>query len=130
MKISKQEKREAKELYRSCLADGALDDNRVREVVQRVLQGRPRGYLAILSHFQRLVKLALQQRSARIESPVPLAPDLQAEVQSSLTRSYGPGLDIAFVQNPSLLGGLRSRVGSDVLDGSIAARLAALEDSF
>ncbi len=130
MKISKQEKREAKELYRSCLADGALDDNRVREVVQRVLQARPRGYLAILSHFQRLVKLALQQRSARIESPVPLAPDLQAEVQSSLTRSYGPGLDISFAQNPSLLGGLRIRVGSDVLDGSIAARLAALEDSF
>src|SRR5579862_4132481 len=130
MKISKQARREAKGLFRSCLVNGLLDDNRVRQAVEQVITAKPRGYIAILSHFQRLVKLDLDRRNARIESAVPLGPDLQASVQSSLGRVYGPGLNVAFVQNPALIGGMRIKVGSDVYDGSIQARLAALEQSF
>ena len=130
MKISKQARREAKELFRSCLKDGRLEEGRVRQAVAQVLEVKPRGYLAILSHFQRLVKLALEQRNARIESPVPLSDALQAQVRADLGRAYGPGLDVTFVQNPALLGGLRIKVGSDVYDGSIQARLTALQESF
>ncbi len=130
MKVSKQAKREAKELFRNCLTDGLLDDGRVRASVQRVLQAKPRGYLAILTHFERLVKLAIEQRTARIESAVPLTPGLQTEVQKSLARAYGPGLAISFAQNPALVGGLKIRVGSDVYDGSIQGRLKALQESF
>jgi F-type H+-transporting ATPase subunit delta len=130
MKISKQARREAKELFRSCLKDGRLEEGRVRQAVEQVLEVKPRGYLAILSHFQRLVKLALEQRNARIESPVPLSDALQAQVRADLGRAYGPGLDVTFVQNPALLGGLRIKVGSDVYDGSIQARLTALQESF
>ncbi len=130
MKISKQARRSAKELFRSCTADGFLDEGRVRQAVQRVLEAKPRGYLAIVSHFERLVKLALEQRTARIESAMPLTPDLQSRIQAGLSRVYGPGLDVSFAQNPALLGGLRIKVGSDVLDGSVQARLAALQDSF
>src|SRR5207302_6255508 len=104
MKISKQAKREAKELFRSCLTDGLLDEGRVRNAVQRVLQTRPRGYLAILSHFQRLVKLDLERRTGRIESASPLSPDLQSRVQSDLARVYGPGLNLSFAPNPALIG--------------------------
>ncbi len=130
MKISKQAKREAKELFRSCVANGLLDATRVRQAVQRVLEAKPRGYLAILSHFERLVKLALEQRTARIESPEPLTPELQAQVQDSLTHRYGPGLEVFFARNSALIGGLRIRVGSDVYDGSIQARLAAVAEHF
>ena len=130
MKISKQARREAKELFRSCLVNGLLDDSRVRQAVQQVINVKPRGYVAILSHFERLVKLDLERRSARIESALPLSPELQASVQSSLTRVYGSGLNTSFVQNPALIGGMRIKVGSDVYDGSIQARLAALQESF
>ena len=130
MKISKQARREAKELFRSCLVNGLLDDNKARQAVQQVTATKPRGYVAILSHFQRLVKLDLERRSAKIESAVPLSAELQASIQSSLGRVYGAGLNLSFVQNPSLIGGMRIKVGSDVYDGSIQARLAALQDSF
>lgn len=130
MKISKQARREAKELFRSCVAAGLLDETRVRRAVQRVLELKPRGYLPILSHFQRLVRLDVERRTARIESATPLAADLQARVQASLGTTYGPGLQIAFAQNPALIGGMRVQVGSDVYDGSVRARLAALERSF
>src|SRR5512140_747614 len=113
MKISKQARRDAKELFRSCFTDGRLDEPRVRQAVQQVLQSKPRGYLAILSHFQRLLKLAIEQRTARIESAVALSPELQAEVQASLERTYGAGLAISYTQNPALVGGLRIHVGSD-----------------
>lgn len=130
MKISKLARREAKELFRSCLDNGLLDENRVRQAVQRVLAGKPRGYVAILSHFQRLVKLDIERRTARIESAAPLPQDLQAGVQTSLARVYGPGLNVSFTQNAALIGGMRIKVGSDVYDGSIQARLTALQESF
>ncbi len=130
MKISKQARREAKELFRHCVADGLLNENRVREAVRRVLEAKPRGYLAILSHFHRLVKLDLQRRTARVESAVPLPAELQAGLKAGLSRLYGPGLDISFAPQPALIGGLRVQVGSDVYDGSIQARLNALQESF
>jgi F-type H+-transporting ATPase subunit delta len=77
-----------------------------------------------------LVKLELERRTAKVESAVPLSPELQASVQAGLARIYGPGVNISFTQNPALIGGLRLKVGSDVYDGSIQARLAALEQSF
>jgi len=130
MKISKQARREAKELFRSCVADGMLDENRARLAVRLVLEAKPRGYLAILGHFERLVKLEIQRRTARVESAVPLSPDLQESVKAGLARIYGRGLDISFAQQPELIGGLRIQVGSDVYDGSIQARLATLQESF
>jgi len=41
MKISKQARREAKELFRSSFVNGVLDDNRVRTVVTKVAQAKP-----------------------------------------------------------------------------------------
>jgi F-type H+-transporting ATPase subunit delta len=95
-----------------------------------VLQVKPRGYLAILSHFERLLKLDFDRRSARIESAVPLSQELSAKTKAELEKTYGPGLNISFGVNPALIGGVRIKVGSDVYDGSVQARLAALQESF
>ena len=130
MRITKQAKREAKQLFRSCTMDGLLDEKRAREVVRRVLESKPRGYLAILSHFERLVKMDVERRTALVESAAPLPQELQNRVQADLSRSYGPGLNISFAQNPALIGGLRIKVGSDVYDGTVKARLTTLQESF
>lgn len=129
MKISKQARRDAKQLYHCCRVNGELDEARVRLAVKQVIAAKPRGYFAILSHFQRLVKLALASRTARVESAIPLAEPQQASIRANLARRYGDGLIFAFSQNPSLIGGLRVQVGSDVFDGSVQARLADLEAS-
>ena len=68
VKISKQARRDAKQLFHACRVNGLLDEAKVRQVVQQVIAAKPRGYLAILSHFQRLVKLDLDRRTARVES--------------------------------------------------------------
>lgn len=130
MKINKQARREGKELFRCCLLNGVLDENRVRLAVQKTLQLKPRGYLAVLSHFERLVKLELERRTARIDSACALPEDLKANVQATLARLYGPGLNVSYGVNSALIGGMRIKVGSDVYDGSVQARLAALQQSF
>ena len=130
MKITRQEKREAKLLYRFCLVKGLLDENRVRQVVQRILATGDRDGPPILAHFLRLVKLDCAQHTATIESATPLPADLQTLVQTGLAHRYGPGLTTAFAQRPELIGGMRIQVGCDVYDGSIRAGLKALEKGF
>ena len=130
MKISKQARRDAKQLFRSCRVGEVLDEPRVRQIVQAVIAQKPRGYVPILSHFHRLVKLELERRATNVESAIGLTPAQQAAIQQKLASRYGAGLNIAFAQNPALIGGLRIKVGSDVYDGSIQARLNALAESF
>jgi F-type H+-transporting ATPase subunit delta len=130
MKISKQARRDAKQLLASCRVNGVLDENRVRQAVAAVIARKPRGFTAILSHFHRLVKLDIERRTARIESASAISQALQGDLRSNLTGRYGSGLDISFGVNPQLIGGLRVKVGSDVFDGTVRARLTELADSF
>jgi F-type H+-transporting ATPase subunit delta len=130
MKISKQVRRDAKQLFRSCLINGLLDENRVRVAVQTVIARKPRGYVGILSQIQRLVKLDLERRTALVESATVLSADQKTAVDVDLNRKYGAGLNISYSQNPALIGGLRIQVGSDVYDGSVQGRLENLRESF
>ena len=128
MKISKQARREAKSLFRAAQTGGVLDENKARQVVDAVLASKPRAYIPILNHFQRLLKLDLARRSALVESVTALDDVQQSGVKSALTQRYGAGLTFTFTQNPALIGGMRIKVGSDVFDGSIQSRLAQLQE--
>ena len=130
MKTDKEIKREAKHLFRLCFVNGSLDEDRVRSVLQGILGSKRRGSLPLAGQFQRFVSLDRLSHTAKVESAVSLLPDLHANVQASLVQAYGPELSTSFAENPTLIGGMRIRVGSDVYDGSIKAGLAALENSF
>jgi len=130
MKANKQARREAKQLFRLCLVNGLLEEKRARQVVQQIIAAKSRGYLGTLSYFRRLVELDSARHTANVESALALPADFQAGVQTGLARAYGPGLTTSFAENPALIGGMRIRVGSDVYDGSVQARLAALEQGF
>ena len=130
MKISKQARRDAKQLFRNTLINGVMDEPRVRQTVSALISQKPRGYVGVLSHLQRLVKLETERRTARVESATSLSAQEQGAVQQKLAARYGQGLNIIFSQNPALIGGLRVKVGSDVYDGSVQGRLNALNESF
>lgn len=130
MNISKQARRDARQLFRSCFVNGRLDDNRVRQAVTLLVEKKPRGYAEILSRLHRLVKLDVEQHTACVESAVPLPADLQTQVAGRLNQLYGDGLDLTFRENAALIGGLRIQVGSDLYDGSVKMRLEKLQQSF
>jgi F-type H+-transporting ATPase subunit delta len=126
MRANKKVKRTARGLFRLCLVDGMLNPERTRQVARALASSKHRGSLRVLSDFQRLVRLERARHTALVESATPLADDLRHAVQSGLARTYGETLEMSFGENPELIGGIRIRVGSDVYDGSIRAKLTAL----
>jgi F-type H+-transporting ATPase subunit delta len=126
MRSPREARKTARSLFRGCLADGRLDASRVRAVTEVVATDKPRGYLAILQVFSRLVRLELERRHAVIESAAPLTESEMKEVRAEITRAHGDDLTFDTAVRPDLIGGLRVRVGSDVWDGSVRARLEAL----
>ena len=130
MKTKRQAQQEARRLFRLCLVEGSLDESLVRAVVQQIIDaGRP-GSLNLLTRFQRLVRLDRTAHGATVESVTPLPSDVRASIEADLARIYGRGVDTRYTANPTLLGGVRITVGSDVYDSSIHGRLAALEERF
>jgi F-type H+-transporting ATPase subunit delta len=131
MRTTRRARREARRLFRACLAAGGLlDEGRARQVALRVAKAGRRGSLAVLSHFHRLVSLDLAAHRAVVESATALAPDLRKGVEVGVARVYGPGVSTSFAENPALIAGMRVKVGSDVYDGSVRGALAALAERF
>jgi F-type H+-transporting ATPase subunit delta len=128
MKQTLKVRRTSRQLYRLCLVDGTVDAGRVRNVAGVLARGSRRRSLAVFAEFRRLVRLDCERHRAAVESAAPLPAQLRDEVRTGLTRLYGPGVQLSFRQNPSLLGGMRIRVGSAVYDGSVRAKLAALAE--
>jgi F-type H+-transporting ATPase subunit delta len=126
MNVTKKVRRGARRLLRLCLVNGRLDDDRVRETAGRIAASGRRGALGMLTYFQRLVRLDQERHLVIVESAAPLDIGIREGLAAGVARRYGPGLKTAFADNPALIGGLRIKVGSDVYDGSLRTRLAAL----
>ena len=127
MKISREARRLARELFRLSLVNGRLDASRVSEISERLSWPRSRvAYLQILKEFSRLVRLELDRRHAVIESASALDEASATNIANTLKQKFGSDITTEFRTSPGLLGGLRIKLGSDVWDGSISSRLAAL----
>ena len=125
MKISREARRMARELYGFSLVNGRLDANRVSEISQRLVTEKPRGYLQALKELSRLVRLELDRRHAIVESAQPLDETSAANIVQTHKSKFGSDITTEFRTSPALLGGLRVKLGSDVWDGSVNSRLAA-----
>ena len=127
MKINKEIRQLSREMLRASFTDGQLDRGRIASLVQSVISRKPRRYIDILHYYKRLLRLEIERRHAKIESATQLAPEAAIKVVEKLKKKYGTDLTSEFVVDPTLLGGMRVRVGSDVWDGTVRTRLQRLE---
>lgn len=67
-------------------------------------------------------------READITSAIELGDAEKEQIRRQLTAQYGEGLVFSFDVNPSLMGGLRIRVGDQLIDNTVASRLSALRE--
>ena len=130
IRTTAQAKRKARQLYRFCLINGRLEPGRALHVVSIILKFKQRGYFLLLKEFQRLVRLEVTAFTAMIESAIPLPHLLQDRVRETVQSTYGGGTTTLFKRNPALIGGMRIRIGSDVYDGTVEAKLATLQRDF
>lgn len=128
MKVSKEARRVARQLMKVTIKDGRVDPAVVRQVVARLKESKPRGFLGVMSAYGRLVRMELEKSHAVIESAVALDEKTRSTVESDLQKKYDGALTVEYKVVPELIGGMRVRVGSDVWDGSVKGRLARLKE--
>ena len=130
MKVSKVAAATARRLFGLCQTAGRLDETKLRTVVARLIESKPRDYRAVLIALQRLTRLEADRRRVTVESAVALDDASRQRVVDGLAKAHGPNLTISYTVKPELIGGLRIRVGNDVLDGSVQGRLTRLANAF
>ena len=130
MKVSKEARRTARQLFTLAMKDGSLNDDVVHKIIVKLRDNKPRNHAGVLVSFARLVELEKKRNHALIESATELTSELRKDVTDGLVKKYGDHLTFEYKVNPDLLGGIRVKVGSDVWDGSVKARLTSLAESF
>ena len=123
MKISKTAAAAARRLFGLCQSEGRLDDSKLRQVIAGLVESKVRDYRSILAALQRLIRIELDRRKVLIESAAEMDEPTRQRVVAGLTEKYGADLEVRYQTTPSLLGGLRIRVGDDVFDGSVQGRI-------
>jgi F-type H+-transporting ATPase subunit delta len=90
---------------------------------------RPTVMLAIDDLLQ--ASAARRERSvARVLSATELTPEQTERLAAALTRLYGREINVRTAVDQSVRGGLVVRVGDEVIDGSVASKLAAARVAF
>ena len=102
---------------------------RARSTTTRLVEiavTRPRGR-SLESALEDLSELAARRRErfvARVRAAIPLDAAQQDRLAASLSRMYGREVAVQVDVDPSVIGGVQVRIGDEVLDGTVARRLA------
>ncbi len=107
------------------LSSGASEETQLL-LEQAVLS--PRGILVgrLVERFAETVAARRQQWIAHVTASRPLSDEQRAHLQQRLNMLYDKELKLTVDVDPALLGGLKVRVGEEVIDGTVGARLEAL----
>jgi len=128
MKLSREARRQSKDLFELAFVDGRIDESRMKTIFEEIATKKPRGYLQMLKFLARLTRLEVARHHATIESAHPLSSEQSRDIQDGLTQKFGQ-ITTEFRHSPELIGGLRIQLGSNVWDGSIQSRLQAIKQS-
>lgn len=126
MKITKEVQAQARRLMRLCVdAEGVLQDDKVRLIAASIAERKPRNYVALLTGFTELVRLAQAKNTATITSAIPLTDAEQAEIRNRLDSRH-KGLSYQWLVDPSLIAGITVKVGDNITDASVRTRIERL----
>ncbi len=115
-------------LLETAAAPGGLSQG-VRNTLGTLLDSGQIGMLgSILAELEQLAKPRAERRIARVTSAVALTAAEQAAFRDRLAAKFGSDLDLHFSVDSALIGGILLRVGDQVIDGSVAGKLAAMHD--
>jgi F-type H+-transporting ATPase subunit delta len=82
---------------------------------------------AVLQSFEQYSQSNTRPLTGEVISAVELDEQQRAKVTNDLRGRYGERLELHFSVDPSLIGGLIIRIGDQVLDNSLRARLSAVQ---
>lgn len=106
------------------LLEGKATPTTVALVVQ--LASHPRGRTPEdgLAQYGEIAARRRQRFIARVTAAIPLSDDESARLRAALAHMYGHDVHLHIEIDPQIVGGLVVQVGDEVIDGSVAGRLA------
>lgn len=117
---------------RSAVLDRVMEHMKLSELVRRFLRlvvekDRMAEITHIAEAFRRLADARAGKVRAYVESAADLSPTASEQLRRALEKRTGKKVEMEITVDPSLIGGLRARVGSLVFDGTIKAELQRLQ---
>ena len=127
------------------LSDRAIERDQRRKVLDQILsgkvsphtlgllefivaQGRARQLPQILDELSNIAAEARSAVVAEVRSAIPLDDSQRAELATALSRATGKRVEVKVLVDPSVIGGVVTKVGDTVIDGSVRRRLEQLKE--
>lgn len=129
MKRDKKTLQFAKKLVELSKDNGVVTEAKVSEVLAGLKQVQPRGYLRLLRSYLAYLKREIALQTAVVSTPVALSAEALESIAANFTQLYGRAITATTQTDPSLIAGVRVRVGDDVYDASVAGRLKRLAEN-
>ncbi len=106
------------------IADKAKFDTTTKNFLGLLAQnGRARDLPAVIAGFERLYSAHTGVVAAEVVSAVPLTTAQAAHIRSALMQALGKASEMTARVDPSILGGLKVKVGSKLFDASLKTKL-------
>jgi F-type H+-transporting ATPase subunit delta len=119
----------ARQLFAVSIANGVVSPERVAGVLEYVEKNKPANQVMVLKAYRRLIATELAKSEALVEHAGTVPDSVLASIGAAMTAKYGRPVAAKSRPEPSLIAGLRVRVGDDVFESSVAGQLAALAAS-
>ena len=135
------------EELRETLADRHIPAARRQQIVEDLLGGQVSDVTVALvslvvgagrgGDLQRILEDAVERCAgmrnkavAEVRAAVALSDEQQRRLAEALQRSTGKDVAVKVVIDPTVLGGLVTRIGDEVIDGSVRTRINQLREAF
>jgi len=115
---------EGKQSLLSALLDGKVTPVALRLISQVVLHPRGRSLVAALDLCASVAARRREQLIAVVRSAVELSATERRRLADALAASYGHQVHLNVVIDPSVMGGISIQIGDELIDGTVASRLA------
>jgi len=117
---------EGKRRLLDSLLAGKVTGPTLRLVTQAAVQGRGRSLDASLDEYARLAAERRERLVAEVHAAVALTVTQRRRLARALAASYGRDVHLNVVLDPHVIGGMSVRIADEIIDGSMASRLAEL----
>jgi len=108
------------------LVSGKVTEPAQRLMAQAATHPRGRSLDAALESYANLAAELRARLVAEVRVAVPLSEAQRARLAAALVAIYGHDVHLNVVVDPGMLGGISVRIGDELINGSIASRLAEL----